>query len=61
MAVRVCSWPLELVNGTPLDPGEVAGHVRDLRAQVAPDLFARFDPATLPRTTLPALALAAAA
>lgn len=61
VAVRVRSWPLELVNGRPLDPGDVADHVRDLRAQVAPDLFARLDPATFPRTTLPALALAAAA
>ena len=38
-----------------------ADHVDDLRAQVAPDLFAGFDPEHFPRTTLPALAVAAAA
>lgn len=59
--VRVLSWPLELVNGTPLDPMITADHVDDLRAQVAPDLFAGFDPEHFPRTTLPALAVAAAA
>jgi predicted DsbA family dithiol-disulfide isomerase len=61
LAVRVRSWPLELVNGRPLDPVTVADHVRELRQQVAPDLFRGFDPATFPTTTLPALALAASA
>jgi predicted DsbA family dithiol-disulfide isomerase len=55
------AWPLELVNGKPLDAGEVAEEVADLRAQVAPDLFAGFDESTFPTTSLPALALAASA
>ena len=55
------AWPLELVNAVPLDPVTTAHHVADLRAQVAPDLFARFDPTTFPTTTIPALALASAA
>src|SRR3546814_2266133 len=38
-----------------------AEHVADLRAQCAPDAFAGFDPERFPSTTLPALALAAAA
>ena len=59
--VRALSWPLELVNGKPLDPIVTAHHVSDLRTQVAPDLFAGFDPEHFPRTTLPALAVAAAA
>ena len=61
LAVHVRSWPLELVNGRPLDPATVADHVRELRQQVAPDLFGGFDPAAFPTTTLPALALAASA
>ena len=59
--VLVRAWPLELVNGEPLDPETTARHVRELRDQVAPDLFGRFDPAHFPATTLPALALAHAA
>ncbi|MDR3650115.1 MAG: DsbA family protein [Acidimicrobiales bacterium] len=58
---RVLSWPLELVNGKPLDPMITANHVDDLPTQVAPDLFTGFDPEHFPRTTLPALTLAAAA
>jgi predicted DsbA family dithiol-disulfide isomerase len=55
------AWPLELVNGAPLDPETTAHHVRDLQTQVAPDLFRRFDPKHFPKTTLPALACAHAA
>lgn len=61
MIVRVLSWPLELVNGKPLDPTITANHVEDLRTQVAPDLFTAFDPEHFPHTTLPALAVVAAA
>lgn len=59
--LRVRAWPLELVNGKPLDPMATAEHVDALRSQVAPDLFAQFDPGQFPRTSLPALALVAAA
>jgi predicted DsbA family dithiol-disulfide isomerase len=52
-------WPLELVNGRPLDPEVTLRHVQELREQVAPDLFADFNVATFPSSTLPALALAA--
>jgi predicted DsbA family dithiol-disulfide isomerase len=54
--LHVRSWPLELVNGAPLDPKTTADHVQELRTQVAPDLFQRFDPTHFPTTTLPALA-----
>jgi predicted DsbA family dithiol-disulfide isomerase len=57
----VRAWPLELINGAPQDPEEVTAHVADLQEQVAPDLFVGFDAARLPRTTIPALSLAAAA
>jgi predicted DsbA family dithiol-disulfide isomerase len=61
LILRIRAWPLELVNGAPLDRAATAQHVDDLRSQVAPDLFAGFDADTFPRTSLPALALAAAA
>lgn len=59
--LRVRSWPLEIVNGEPLDPGFVADEVDEIRAQVAPDLFGGFDRDAFPGTSMPALALAAAA
>ncbi len=61
VSVRVRSWPLELVNGEPLSAKSTAGHVEDLRDQVAPDMFACFDSENFPRSTRPALALACAA
>ena len=59
--VRVRAWPLEWLNGVPLDPDMVAHEIDALRAQVAPDMFAGFDAATFPRTSIPAFGLAAAA
>ena len=59
--LRIRAWPLELVNGQPLDRHEVADEIADLRAQVAADLFAAFDERAFPRTSLPALALASVA
>jgi predicted DsbA family dithiol-disulfide isomerase len=59
--VRVRAWPLELVNGKPLDPDFVAEEIDDLRAQVAADLFVGFDVAAFPASTILALGLATAA
>jgi predicted DsbA family dithiol-disulfide isomerase len=59
--IRVRAWPLELVNGAPLDPDLAAKEIAALREQVAPDLFAGFDAATFPRTSIPAFGLVAAA
>ncbi len=56
--VRVHPWPLEWVNGAPLDPAHVAAEIRAIRTEVAPTLFAGFDQATFPTTSLPALAAA---
>jgi len=61
VAIRVRSWPLELVNGAPLDVEATVAHIEELREQVAPNLFAGFDRNRFPRSTLPALALACAA
>ncbi len=57
----VRAWPLELVNGHPLDAATTLEHIRDLREQVAPELFAGFKQETFPTTSIPALILAAAA
>jgi predicted DsbA family dithiol-disulfide isomerase len=59
--LRVRAWPLELVNGEPLDADHVAEEVDALRDQVAHDLFAGFDRDRFGRSSLPALALTAAA
>ncbi len=61
VALWVRSWPLELVNGAPLDPDFIAEEVVELRHQVAPELFGGFQVEHFPATSLPALALSAAA
>lgn len=61
VTLRVRAWPLEVVNGEPLDPHFIAEEVDDLRAQVAPTLFAGFREQAFPATSMGALALAAAA
>jgi predicted DsbA family dithiol-disulfide isomerase len=58
VAIWVRAWPLELVNGTPLDPAVTAEHADDLRQQVAPSLFEHLDVDRFPSSTLDALALA---
>ena len=57
----VRAWPLELVNGEPFRGDVVAEKVAVLRESVAPDLFVGFDATTFPSTSIPALALTAAA
>jgi predicted DsbA family dithiol-disulfide isomerase len=58
VAIRVRAWPLELVNGAPLDPLVTKEHADDLQRQVAPTLFRHLDLDRFPRSTLDALALA---
>ena len=58
VAIWVRAWPLELVNGAPLDPTVTWEHADDLRAQVAPNLFRHLDVDRFPSSTLDALALA---
>jgi predicted DsbA family dithiol-disulfide isomerase len=57
----VRAWPLEWINGRPLSPQHVAAEIDALRETVAPGLFAGFDPATFPTTSIPAFGLAVAA
>lgn len=61
VALWVRSWPLEVINGAPLDPHFIAEEIDDIRDQVDPALFSHFDPAAFPSTSVPAMALAAAA
>ena len=58
VAIRVRAWPLELVNGAPLDPAITWEHAHDLREQVAPELFRHVDVDGFPSSTLGALTLA---
>ena len=59
--ILVRAWPLEWVNGAPLEAGATAKKVAALREQVAPDLFDGLRPDRWPDTTIPALNLATAA
>ena len=59
--LRVRAWPLELVNGEPLHPDLIAEEAAELREQVDHDAFAQFDVSRFPSTSIPSLALAAAA
>lgn len=59
--IRVRAWPLELVNGAPMDVAKTERHVQDLQEQLGLALFRGFDPGNFPTTTLPSLALVAAA
>lgn len=57
VGVLVRAWPLERVNGEPMDPALIAEEVAQIQATVAPELFAGFDPERFPTTTIPALQL----
>jgi len=59
--LRIHAWPLELINGKPLDPEHIAAEIVALRASVRPDLFAGFSTETFPSTSMAAFALTAAA
>ena len=58
---RVRAWPLELVNGEPLQGPALAHKIAALRVSVAPDLFVGFDPSRFPSASLPAMVSEAAA
>lgn len=59
--LRIRAWPLELINGQPLDAHHIAAEIAALRDSVRPDLFAGFSVETFPETSMAAFALAAAA
>ena len=59
--LRIRAWPLELINGQPLDPHHIGAEITALRASVRPDLFAGFSVDAFPRTSMAAFAVSAAA
>lgn len=59
--LRIRAWPLELINGTPLEAHHVETEIVALRGSVRPDLFAGFRADAFPTTTMTAFALTAAA
>ena len=59
--LRIRAWPLELINGKPLDPHHIGAEITALRGSVRPDLFAGFSVDTFPTTSMAAFALTAAA
>ncbi len=59
--LRIRAWPLELINGQPLDPHHIAAEISALRESVRPDLFAGFNVDAFPKTSMAAFALTAAA
>ncbi len=61
VAVRVRAWPLEWVNGSPLDADAVAVKAAALTAQLGVADFARFTVDAWPVSTIPALNLAGVA
>lgn len=58
---QVRAWPLELVNGQPIDRVDVTEEIEELRRDAASDLFAQYAEASFPVSSLPALDLAHAA
>ncbi len=61
LQVIVRAWPLEWVNGAPLEAAAVDTKVNVLRQQLDTDWFAGFRADVWPTSTIPALNLAAAA
>ncbi len=59
--LRIRAWPLELINGRPLDPHHVEAEIVALRGSIRPDLFAGFSVDTFPKTSMTAFALSTAA
>lgn len=59
--LRIRAWPLELINGKPLDPHHVDAEISALHSSVRPDLFVGFSVDAFPETSMAAFALTAAA
>jgi predicted DsbA family dithiol-disulfide isomerase len=59
--IVIRAWPLEWVNGAPLEAEAVEAKIAALREQLGTDDFSNFREDAWPTTTIPALNLAAAA
>ncbi len=55
------AWPLELINGQPLDAHHIAAEISGLRKSVSPELFGGFKIETFAKTSMHAFRLSAAA
>lgn len=60
-SIVIRAWPLEWINGAPIDAQRAARGIEALERCVAPELFAGFNPEKFPRTSIPAFGLAAVA
>jgi len=61
VTLRVRSWPLELVNGRPLDAVFIAEEVDEIRPQIPPGRFRNFSSEAFPGSTMAAMELSVAA
>jgi predicted DsbA family dithiol-disulfide isomerase len=59
--IIVHAWPLEWINGAPLSAEKVVAEIAALEYEIAPELFAGFNAARFPATSIPAFGLTAAA
>lgn len=57
--LRVRAWPLEVVNGKPMDAGFIAEEIHEINPQIEGGYFDGFDQSAFPATSVPAMALAA--
>jgi predicted DsbA family dithiol-disulfide isomerase len=60
-SIVIRGWPLEWINGAPIDAERAAHGIEALERRVAPELFLGFNPETFPHTSIPAFGLAAVA
>jgi SAM-dependent methyltransferase len=61
VVLHVRAWPLQMVNGKPIDPDRMSQVVERLQDGPAAGEFAGFSKEAFPSSTLPSMALAAAA
>jgi predicted DsbA family dithiol-disulfide isomerase len=59
VTIWVRSWPLEWVNGQPMDPSATLDHINEIRVQVSTEVFVGFQASRFPHSTIPVLALVA--
>jgi predicted DsbA family dithiol-disulfide isomerase len=59
--LQIRSWPLELVNNEPVEGIFIGHEIDEIAPQIAPDLFKGFQAANFPASSMPSLALTAAA
>jgi 2-hydroxychromene-2-carboxylate isomerase len=61
VVLHVRAWPLEIVNGRPLDPAFIAEEIDEIRPQLVSSEFSGFRTDAFPASSVPAMELTAAA